>query len=88
MKEQGIDLVDLSVGEPDFPTPEHIRNAAIEAIKSNKTRYTMNQGIELLRQAIIRKFEEENNLKPCIARQLLHAVNFVSRICRHIFAGL
>ena len=44
MKSEGIDLVDFTVGEPDFPTPEFIKNAGREAINNNITKYTINRG--------------------------------------------
>ena len=51
-KSQGVDVVDFSVGEPDFPTPEHIKRAAIRALEQNLTKYTAAGGILALRQAI------------------------------------
>ncbi len=63
MKAQGIDVVSLSAGEPDFPTPEHIKEAAIQAIKENFTKYTQNQGIPELINAIIEKFQRDNNIE-------------------------
>ncbi len=63
MKAQGIDVVSLSAGEPDFPTPEHIKEAAIQAIKENFTKYTQNQGIPELINAIIEKFRRDNNIE-------------------------
>ncbi|MGQ9752561.1 MAG: pyridoxal phosphate-dependent aminotransferase [Thermoanaerobaculaceae bacterium] len=63
MKAQGIDVVDFSVGEPDFPTPEKVKRAAKEALDANFTKYTANDGILELRQAICRKLERENALK-------------------------
>ncbi len=62
MKAQGIDVVDFSVGEPDFPTPEKIKKAAKQALDANFTKYTANDGIPELRQAICRKLERENGL--------------------------
>lgn len=62
MKAQGIDVVDFSVGEPDFPTPEKIKRAAKQALDANFTKYTANDGIPELRQAICRKLERENGL--------------------------
>ena len=53
MKAQGIDVIDLSVGEPDFPTPENIKKAAVKAIEENFTKYTQIDGIPSLKQAII-----------------------------------
>jgi aspartate/methionine/tyrosine aminotransferase len=62
MKAQGIDVVDLSVGEPDFPTPEKIKRAAKEALDANFTKYTANDGIPELRRAICRKLQRDNGL--------------------------
>jgi aspartate/methionine/tyrosine aminotransferase len=62
MQAEGIDVVDLSVGEPDFPTPKHINEAAKKAIDENFTKYTANEGILPLRQAIARQLKEEHNL--------------------------
>jgi len=62
LKKAGKDIVDFSVGEPDFPTPEHIKQAAIEALHSNFTKYTANNGLLNLRQAIAQKLQAENNL--------------------------
>ncbi len=63
MKAQGIDVVSLSAGEPDFPTPEHIKEAAVQAIKENFTKYTQNQGIPELINAIVEKFRRDNNIE-------------------------
>ena len=52
MKAAGVTVYDLSLGEPDFNTPEHICQAAFEAIKSGKTRYTPAAGIMPLREAV------------------------------------
>ena len=52
LKAQGIDVLSFSVGEPDFDTPEHIRDAAKQAIDSGETRYTAARGIVPLREAI------------------------------------
>ena len=59
MKKEGLDVIDLSVGEPDFPTPENINNAAISAIQRGFTKYTATEGITELRNAIARKYQEE-----------------------------
>lgn len=59
LKSKGNDVIDLCVGEPDLPTPEYIKNAAINAIAENKTRYTLNTGIKDLRAAIKEKFQKE-----------------------------
>ena len=62
MKAQGIDVINMSVGEPDFNTPEHIKNAAKLAIDEKYSRYSPVPGYPELRQAIARKLERENHL--------------------------
>ena len=62
LKAKGIDVVDLTAGEPDFNTPENICLAGIEAIKQGFTKYTANTGIPKLREAICEKLKNENNL--------------------------
>jgi len=62
LRAEGIDVVDFSVGEPDFPTPAFIREAGKKAIDQNLTKYTQNQGILPLRQAICKKLKEDNGL--------------------------
>lgn len=59
---QGIDVINLSLGEPDFDTPQHIKDAAIAAIQGGKTKYTPVPGIIELRQAICNKLKRDNNL--------------------------
>ena len=59
MKAEGIDVVDLSVGEPDFPTPENIKEAGIQAIRDNFTKYTASDGILPLRKAIAKRLQED-----------------------------
>ncbi len=62
MKSEGIDVVSLTAGEPDFPTPQHIKDAAIKAIEENFTKYTINAGIPELRAAIAEKLKRDNNV--------------------------
>lgn len=62
LKAQGKDIVSLGFGEPDFDTPQHIREAAIAAIHDGKTRYTPVDGTPELKQAIVNKFRRDNNL--------------------------
>lgn len=62
MKAQGLDVVGFGAGEPDFDTPQHIKDAAIEAIKQGKTKYTPASGTLELKQAICRKFKRDNGL--------------------------
>ncbi len=63
LRAEGIDVVDLSIGEPDFPTPKHIKEAAIRALEKNLTGYTANEGIPELRKAICAKLLRENNVR-------------------------
>src|SRR5919112_4283786 len=62
LKAEGRDVISLSVGEPDFDTPNHIKEAAIAAIGRNETRYPPVSGIVPLREAIAKKFKRENGL--------------------------
>jgi len=62
LKEAGEEIFDLSVGEPDFPTPEHIKEAAHQAMVSDLTRYTTNNGLNELREAVAAKLLRENRL--------------------------
>ncbi|HNF71715.1 MAG TPA: pyridoxal phosphate-dependent aminotransferase [Chitinophagaceae bacterium] len=88
LRAQGRDIIDLSLGEPDFQTPAHIVDAAIEAMKQGFTKYPPVAGFPELRQAIANKFLRENNLqytpeqvmvgtgaKQCIANAVLSVVN-------------
>jgi len=62
LKAEGRDIIDLSVGEPDFCTPMHIKQAGIEAIQSDVTKYTSCEGTEALKQAISAKLKRDNDL--------------------------
>lgn len=62
LKAAGRDVISLGAGEPDFDTPENIKNAAIEAMRRGETKYTPVAGIPELRKAIVAKFKRENNL--------------------------
>jgi len=62
LRAQGRDIISLSVGEPDFDTPPHIREAAVAAIAAGKTRYTPIDGTAELKAAIRTKFARENGL--------------------------
>ena len=62
MKANGVDVVGFGAGEPDFDTPENIKNAAIEAIKEGFTKYTPASGTLELKKAVAEKFKKENNL--------------------------
>lgn len=88
LKAQGVDVINLSVGEPDFPTPEHIKQAAKEAIDANYSFYPPVAGYPDLKKAIARKFKVENNLdyspdqivvscgaKHCLANVILTVID-------------
>lgn len=85
---QGLDIISLSLGEPDFTTPQHIKDAAKQAIDDNFTYYTAVAGILELREAIVDKFKRDNNLdftpdqilvstgaKHCIMNAMMALVN-------------
>jgi len=88
MKAQGIDVINMSVGEPDFNTPNSIKNAAKKAIDENYSRYSPVSGYADLREAIVAKLKKENNLnytidevsvangaKQCVCNAVLALVN-------------
>jgi len=88
LKASGIDVVDLTAGEPDFQTPDFIREAGIKAIKDGFTKYTQNAGIPALREKIARKLKRDNQLeyspeqvivsngaKQCILNALIAIIN-------------
>src|SRR4051812_40216128 len=62
LQRQGRDIISLSVGEPDFDTPDNIKEAGIKAIRDGKTKYTNTDGIIELKEAIVAKFKRENGL--------------------------
>jgi aspartate aminotransferase len=62
LKEQGVDIINLSLGEPDFDTPENIKAACKQALDKGDTKYTPVSGTKALREAICRKLKRENNL--------------------------
>lgn len=63
LKAKGFDVINLSLGEPDFDTPDHIKEAAKKALDDGYTKYTPVPGIPELRQAIVNKFKRDNNLE-------------------------
>ena len=67
LKAAGQDVIGLGAGEPDFDTPEHIKEAARIAMANGKTKYTAVDGIPELKQAIVDKFARENNIKTSVA---------------------
>jgi len=62
LRADGRDVIGLAAGEPDFTTPDHVKQAAIEAINNNQTKYTAVDGMPSLKQAIINKFAKDNGL--------------------------
>src|SRR5215210_9360473 len=60
MKAEGLDVCGFGAGEPDFDTPEHVKEAAIAALQAGFTKYTPSAGIPELRQAIAEKMQNEN----------------------------
>jgi len=63
LKEKGVDVISLGAGEPDFDTPDNVKEAAIRAINSGDTKYTAVDGTPKLKEAIIKKFKKENGLE-------------------------
>lgn len=72
MRAAGIDVIGLSIGEPDFPTPAHITRACIESLNRGETHYSPSPGIPALREAIAHKLETENHV-PCTPGQVIVA---------------
>ncbi|MGU3538553.1 pyridoxal phosphate-dependent aminotransferase [Methylobacterium sp. A54F] len=71
LKAGGMDVISLSVGEPDFDTPDHIKEAAIEAIRRGETKYPPVSGITPLREAIVKKFKRENGLDYKVSQTIV-----------------
>ena len=71
MKAQGIDVINLSVGEPDFNTPDHIKDAAKKAVDENYSRYSPVPGYPELRKAIVDKLQKENDLEYGLSEVLV-----------------
>ncbi len=85
LKAQGVDVINMSVGEPDFNTPDHIKAAAIKAVEDNWTRYSPVPGYPSLKEAIVRKLKNENGLdyKPS---QILTSNGAKQSVCNAIMA--
>lgn len=62
LKQQGLDIIGFGAGEPDFDTPQHIKDAAITALQNGFTKYTASSGTPELRQAIVRKFQRDQGV--------------------------
>ena len=85
LKAQGIDIINLSVGEPDFNTPAHIKEAAKQAIDDNFSRYSPVAGYPALRNAIVEKLKKENGLEYTAA-QISCANGAKQSVCNTIMA--
>lgn len=87
LKAQGADMVNLSVGEPDFNTPDHIKDAAKKAIDENFSRYTPVAGYLSLRQTVSRKLKEENGV-DYIPEQIVVSNGAKQALCNVILATI
>ena len=85
LKAQGIDVINMSVGEPDFNTPDHIKEAAIKAVEENWSRYSPVPGYPGLRDAIVQKLKQENNLEYTAA-QISCANGAKQSVCNAVMA--
>ena len=85
MKAQGIDVINMSVGEPDFNTPDHIKNAAKEAVDNNYSRYSPVPGYADLRKAISAKLKRENHLEYNI-NEILVSNGAKQSVCNTVMA--
>lgn len=85
LKAQGVDVINLSVGEPDFNTPDHIKAAAIKAVEENFSRYSPVPGYPALREAIVKKLKNENGLEYTVA-QISCANGAKQSVCNAVLA--
>lgn len=85
MKAQGIDVINMSVGEPDFNTPDHIKEAAKKAVDENYSRYSPVPGYPDLRKAIVNKLKNENNLDYSVS-EILVSNGAKQSVCNTIMA--
>ena len=85
LKAQGVDVINLSVGEPDFNTPHHIKAAAVKAVDENYSRYSPVPGYPALREAISAKLKNENGLDYAPA-QILCSNGAKQSVCNAIMA--
>ena len=85
LKAQGIDVINMSVGEPDFNTPDHIKQAAIKAVEDNWSRYSPVPGYPELKQAIVNKLKNENGLDYTPA-QILCSNGAKQSVCNTVMA--
>ena len=85
LKAQGVDIINMSVGEPDFNTPDHIKEAAIKAVQDNWTRYSPVPGYPDLKKAIAAKLKNENGL-DYLPSQILCRNGAKQSVCNAIMA--
>lgn len=85
MKAQGIDVINMSVGEPDFNTPDHIKNAAKQAVDDNYSRYSPVPGYADLRKAIVAKLKNENGLDYSV-NEILVSNGAKQSVCNTVMA--
>ena len=85
LKAQGVDIINLSVGEPDFNTPDHIKEAAKKAIDDNYSRYSPVPGYPVLREAIVSKLKRENGLDYAPS-QILCSNGAKQSVCNAVMA--
>ena len=85
LKAQGVDVINMSVGEPDFNTPDHIKAAAIKAVEENYSRYSPVPGYPALKQAIVEKLKNENGLEFAPS-QILCSNGAKQSVCNAVMA--
>ena len=85
LKAQGVDVINMSVGEPDFNTPDHIKAAAIKAVEENYSRYSPVPGYPSLKQAIVEKLKNENHL-DFAPSQILCSNGAKQSVCNAVMA--
>lgn len=85
MKAQGIDVINMSVGEPDFNTPDHIKEAAKKAIEDNYSRYSPVPGYADLRKAVVEKLKRENGLDYTV-NEVLVSNGAKQSVCNTVMA--
>lgn len=86
MQALGIDIINLSVGEPDFNTPKHIKEAAKKAIDNNYSHYSPVAGYKWLRDAIVEKLKKENGLNNYSAEQIVVSNGAKQSVCNALMA--
>ncbi|HHG8771590.1 TPA: aminotransferase class I/II-fold pyridoxal phosphate-dependent enzyme [Raoultella planticola] len=85
LKKAGVDILDLTTGEPDFDTPEHIKRAAYEAIARGETKYTATQGTRALLEAVQKKLQQQNQLQFAVENIII--ANGAKQVIFNAFAA-